>query len=105
MKNIESLNNARKTVLRIEKEINAISNNLSRVKSKDHITMKKIIKNINYLLSKGTNESTLNKREETEEKYEEKYESKKTDETKRFDKLNLNNQYNYNSGRNIEYLL
>ena len=105
MKNIESLNNARKTVLRIEKEINAISNNLSRVKSKDHITMKKIIKNINYLLSKGTNESTLNKREETEEKYEEKYESKKTDETKRFDKLNLNNQYEYNSGRNIDYLL
>ena len=36
MKKIESLNNARKTVLKLEKEINAISNNLSKVKNKDH---------------------------------------------------------------------
>ena len=44
----------KKTVLKLEKEINAISNNLSKVKNKDHTTMKKIIHNINYLLTKDT---------------------------------------------------
>jgi uncharacterized protein YlxW (UPF0749 family) len=54
MKKIESLNNAQKTVLQLEKEINAISNNLSKVKNKDHTTMKKII-NISIIFSKKMN--------------------------------------------------
>ena len=58
MKKIESLNNAQKTVLKLEKEINEISSNISRVKNKDHTTMKKIINNINYLL---TNDNQSNK--------------------------------------------
>ena len=49
MKKIESLNNVQKTVLQLEKEISAISNNITKVKNKDHATMKKIINNINYL--------------------------------------------------------
>ena len=49
---MKNLNNMKKTVLRLEKEISAISDNLSKVKNKDHTTMKKIINNINYLLTK-----------------------------------------------------
>ena len=40
MKKIENLNNAQKTVLQLEKEISAISNNLAKVQNKDHATMK-----------------------------------------------------------------
>ena len=101
MKKIENLNNTRKTVLRLEKEINAISNNLSKVKNKDHTTMKKIINNINYLLTKDSFEKKINKKEETLDKEE----SKKTEESKILENFNLNNQYAYNSDRNIDYLL
>lgn len=52
MRKMKNLNNMKKTVLKLEKEISAISDNLSKVKNKDHTTMKKIINNINYLLTK-----------------------------------------------------
>ena len=97
MKKIESLNNARKTVLKLEKEINAISNNLSKVKNKEHTTMKKIINNINYLLTNDSdeNKSKLYKNEKTEGKKE----PKNPEESKI-----ISTRYEYNSDRNIDYL-
>ena len=97
MKKIESLNNARKTVLKLEKEINAISNNLSKVKNKDHTTMKKIINNINYLLTNDSyeNKSQLYKNEKTEEKKEPKI----PEESKI-----ISTPQEYHSDRNIDYL-
>ena len=101
MKKIETLNNAQKTVLKLEKEINAISNNLSKVKNKDHTTMKKIINNINYLLAKDEYEKIIYKNEISEEK----------EENKQFETKNKINQINENipiyddNNRNIDYLL
>ena len=97
MKKIESLNNAQKTVLQLEKEINAIGNNLSKVKHKDHNTMKKIINNINYLLTKDEYKNKNYKNETNEEKGEnEELEGKK---------INQNYQNIQNNDRNIDYLL
>ena len=59
MKKIENLNCMKKTVLKLEKEISAISNNLSKVKKKDHTTMKKMIHNINYLLTKEPSHNNI----------------------------------------------
>ena len=98
MKKIESLNNAQKTVLQLEKEISAISNNLTKVKNKDHTTMKKIIHNINYLLSKNGYEKNLYQKEINEEK-----ESNKKEETKC--KIKKNYQYISNNDKNIDYFL
>ena len=102
MKKIESLNNVRKTVLKLEKEISAISTNLSKVKLKDHTTMKKMINNINLLLTKESLDKNLNKNDKNivnEENIiidEENHKSNKS---------NKSNHYNYNSVRNIDYLL
>ena len=100
MKKIESLNNARKTVLKLEKEINAISSNLSKVKNKDHSTMKKIINNINYLLTKEAIEKNINNKELNYENEE----NKENEEFYKIRKSDKNNQY-HNSDRNIDYLL
>ena len=100
MKKIESLNNARKTVLKLEKEISAISSNLSKVKNKDHSTMKKIINNINYLLTKDAIEKNINKKEVNYEIEE----NKENEEYYNIRKSNKN-QYHNNSDRNIDYLL
>ena len=93
MKKIESLNNAQKTVLQLEKEISAISNNLTKVKNKDHTTMKKIINNINYLLTKNGYEKNL---------YEENEENRKEEDK---NKINKNYQYSSNNDKNIDYFL
>ena len=61
MRKMENLNNMKKTVLKLEKEIMAISNNLSKVKNKDYTTMKKIIYNINNLLGKDIQNNNLYK--------------------------------------------
>ena len=53
MKKMENLINMKKTVLQLEKEINSLGTNLSKVKNKDNLTMKKIIHNIDYLLTKN----------------------------------------------------
>ena len=98
MKKIESLNNAQKTVLQLEKEISAISNNITKVKNKDHATMKKIINNINYLLTKNGYEKNLYKKEIGEEKEENKKEEHKN-------KVNKNYQYSSKNDKNIDYLL
>jgi len=99
MKKIESLNNARKTVLKLEKEINAISSNLSKVKNKDHTTMKKIINNINYLLTKESIEKNLNNKDMN-------YESEENKENEEYYNIRKSNKNQYhNSDRNIDYLL
>ena len=69
MKKIEYLSNTQKTVLKIQKEINAISNNLTKFKDKDYKTMKKIIHGINYLLAKDAYEKhriNVNENEDNE---------------------------------------
>ena len=99
MKKIESLNNARKTVLKLEKEISAISTNLSKVKNKDHSTMKKIINNINYLLTKEAIEKNLNKKDMN-------YEIEENKENEEYCNIRKSNKNQYNSSdRNIDYLI
>ena len=112
MRNFESLNNARKTVLKLEKELNAISNNLSKAKNKDHSTMKKIINKINYLLTNNSIEKLINKKEENDEKKENKSEERQkthiynknslySDREKNYDYFSLiNKQKNINSNNN-----
>ena len=46
---MENLNNMKKTVLKLEKEISEISMNLSKVQKREHSKMKNIIQNINNL--------------------------------------------------------
>ena len=99
MKKIESLNNARKTVLKLEKEISAISTNLSKVKKKDHSTMKKIINNINYLLTKEAIEKNINKKDMN-------YEIEENKENEDYYNIRKSNKNQYhNSDRNIDYLI
>jgi hypothetical protein len=102
MKKIESLNNVRKTVLKLEKEINAISTNLSKVKHKDHTTMKKMINNINLLLTKESLEKSLYKSDPKNDNEENK---NIDEENHKNNKSNKSSHYNYNSVRNIDYLL
>ena len=104
MNKIESLNNAQKTVLKLEKEINAISNNLSKVKEKDHSTLKKIINNINYLLIKDAHENNLHNNEIYEQKGINGIEEIDEDQINRQLNTDINNQYNYNSVKNNDYL-
>ena len=102
MRKIESLNNVRKTVLKLEKEISAISTNLSKVKHKDHTTMKKMINNINILLTKDNLDKSLYKNDPKIDNEE----NKNTDEENHItNKSHKSNHYNYNSVRNIDYLL
>ena len=99
MKKIESLNKARKTVLKLEKEISAISTNLSKVKKKDHSTMKKIINNINYLLAKEAIEKNINKKDMN-------YEIEENKENEDYYNIRKSNKNQYlNSDRNIDYLI
>ena len=98
MRKIESLNNVRKTVLKLEKEINAISTNLSKVKHKDHTTMKKMINNINLLLTKEGLDKSLYKNDNEENKYID-------EENHKTNKSNKSSHYNYKSVRNIDYVL
>ena len=101
MRKIESLNNAQKTVLQLEKEINAISCNLSKVKNKDHTTMKKIINNINYLLAKDSYQKTLYNNDINEPKEE----NKKEEEKNQIHKIDSHYQYDSNNNKNLDYLL
>ena len=97
MRKIENLNNVRKTVLKLEKEINAISNNLSKVKNKDHSTMKNIINNINVLLTQNSIEKNIFRKE-----FNNLNEDRKIDE--RNQTINKDNHPNYINERNIDYL-
>ena len=99
MRKMENLNTMKNTVLRLEKEISAISNNLSKVKNKDHTTMKKIIHNINYLL---TNENHVNNVYPNDINYlNPPEENKKTEENQEM----LNKNSIQSKDNNIDYIL
>ena len=57
---MESLNNMKKTVLKLENEISEIGLNLTKVQKKEHSKMKSIIQNINKLLNKEPNKENVN---------------------------------------------
>ena len=98
---MENLNNMKKTVLKLEKEISAISNNLSKVKNKDHSTMKKIIHNINNLLAKDIQKNNINKNENNNYMNNNEKDQKTSDN-------NLIKKINYiqnNNERNTDYIL
>ena len=98
---MENLNNMKKTVLKLEKEISAISNNLSKVKNKDHSTMKKIIHNINNLLAKDTQKNNIYKNENNNYMNNNEKDQKTSDN-------NLIKKINYiqnNNERNTDYIL
>ena len=99
MRKIENLNIMKNTVLRLEKEINAISNNLSKVKNKDHTTMKKIIHNINYLLTKENNPNNFYPNDRN---YLNPPEENKTIEK---NQEVSNNKYIHTKDNNIDYIL
>ena len=98
MKKLEYLSNAQKTVLKLEKEINVISTNLSKVKNKDHTVMKKIIHNLNYLLPEEAYKENLYNTESNNQRENSKVEEKPSS-------LNKNNECNQNTYKNIDYLL
>ena len=56
---MDSLNNMKKKVLKLEKEINAISLNMTKVKKKEHFKIKNIINNINNMLKKESKQNNL----------------------------------------------
>ena len=56
---MESLNNMKKTVLKLENEISEIGLNLTKVQKKEHSKMKSIIQNINKLLNKEPNKENV----------------------------------------------
>ena len=96
MRKMKNLNNMKKTVLRLEKEISAISDNLSKVKNKDHTTMKKIINNINYLLTKES--PTFNNNHQKIKFINETEENQKIEENEIINSnkyINIKNDQNY----------
>ena len=56
---MDNLDNVKKTVLKLEKEISAISMNLSKVQKKEHSKMQNIIQNINNLLNKEPKQNNI----------------------------------------------
>ena len=98
---MENLNNMKKTVLKLEKEISAISNNLSKVKNKDHSTMKKIIHNINNLLAKDSQKNNIYKNENNNYMNNIEKDQKTSDNNliKKIDYIPNNNE------RNTDYIL
>ena len=72
MKNMENLSNMKKTVLKLEKEISAICLNLTKVQKKDHSTMKRIINNINNLLTEECKQNNIYSTKINNYLYEEK---------------------------------
>ena len=56
---MDNLDNMKKTVLKLEKEISAISMNLSKVQKKEHSKMQNIIQNINNLLNKESKQNNI----------------------------------------------
>ena len=57
---MDSLNNMQKTALKLDKEINSLGLNMTRVHKKEHSKMKNIINNINNLLKKDSKQNNLN---------------------------------------------
>lgn len=57
---MDSLNNMQKTALKLDKEINSLGLNMTRVHKKEHSKMKNIINNINNLLKKDSKQNNIN---------------------------------------------
>ena len=56
---MDSLNNMQKTALKLDKEINSLGLNMTRVHKKEHSKMKNIINNINNLLKKDSKQNNI----------------------------------------------
>ena len=57
---MDSLNNMQKTALKLDKEMNSLGLNMTRVHKKEHSKMKNIINNINNLLKKDSKQNNIN---------------------------------------------
>lgn len=57
---MDSLNNMQKTALKLDKEINSLGLNMTKVHKKEHSKMKNIINNINNLLKKDSKQNNIN---------------------------------------------
>ena len=57
---MDSLNNMQKTALKLDKEINSLGLNMTRVHKKEHSKLKNIINNINNLLKKDSKQNNIN---------------------------------------------
>ena len=95
--------NMKKTVLKLEEEMNTISNNLSKIKKKDNITMKKIVHNINYLLTKcSPRNNTINNINPKDLEYIDHLEEKKIMEK---NQENRYNNYINTNDKTLDYIL
>lgn len=57
---MDTLNNMQKTALKLDKEINSLGLNMTKVHKKEHSKMKNIINNINNLLKKDSKQNNIN---------------------------------------------
>ena len=57
---MDSLNKMQKTALKLDKEINSLGLNMTRVHKKEHSKLKNIINNINNLLKKDSKQNNIN---------------------------------------------
>ena len=57
---MDSLNNMQKTALKLDKEVNSLGLNMTRVHKKEHSKMKNILNNINNLLKKDSKQNNIN---------------------------------------------
>ena len=97
---MESLNNMKKTVLKLENEISEIGLNLTKVQKKEHSKMKSIIQNINKLLNKDTCKKNVISEKENNYLHDNK------DDEKRDENINDNkNKYVNIKNSNIDCIL
>ena len=95
---MKKMDNMKKTVLKLENEISAISLNLAKVQKKEHSKMKNIIQNINRLLNKEEKKNNIHLNQV--DKYINKIKNKKKEES------NTNrNKYIHTKNKNIDCIL
>ena len=97
---MDSFNNMKKTVLKLENEINAIGLNLTKVKKKEHSKMKNIIHNINKLLIKDSDKNNIHSNKEDKYLYDMKEKNKKDNNIN-----NNNNKYVHSKNNDIDCIL
>ena len=97
---MDSFNNMKKTVLKLENEINAIGLNLTKVKKKEHSKMKNIIHNINKLLIKDSDKNNIHSNEVDKYLYDMKEKNKKDNNIN-----NNNNKYVHSKNNDIDCIL
>ena len=97
---MDSFNNMKKTVLKLENEINAIGLNLTKVKKKEHSKMKNIIHNINKLLIKDSDKNNIHSNKVDKYLYDMKEKNKKDNNIN-----NNNNKYVHSKNNDIDCIL